>query len=145
MGLIKDIKGKRFGRLVALQLSGKKNGRLYWLCRCDCGVEKEVASLHLCTGRIRSCGCLARELICKRNTIHGHSRRGKWHRLYGVWFRMMGRCLNPKDQNWHHYGGRGITVCERWKNIDNFIEDMDPSFEKGLEIERNDNDGPYSP
>lgn len=140
-----NLSGQKFGRLTVTDSFRIVSGRFYWDCKCECGNSKLVAALHLKANRIRSCGCLAREMTSKRNTIHGHSKRGEWHRLYGVWFRMIGRCKNPKDPKWKDYGGRGITVCERWKDINNFIADMDGYFSHGLEIERINNDGEYSP
>jgi hypothetical protein len=79
---------------------------------------------------------LARDLY---GTEHNHSP------FYNAWVHMNTRCHNPNYEHWAHYGGRGITVCERWANFENFVDDMYPTWSEGLTIDRIDNDGPYSP
>lgn len=109
---ISDIKGQRFGRLIAIEMVGfDKKGNAIWLCKCDCGGEKKVASCSLRAGTCKSCGCLHREGLVARNkamSIHGITRT----RVYQCWSNMMYRCFNPKSTAWKNYGGRGITACE---------------------------------
>lgn len=113
-----------------------------WNCICDCGIETVVAMKYLVGGKTKSCGCLIRELTTKRNTSHGLSK----HPLYGVWIVMRDRCCNPMNKDWINYGGRGITVCQRWKDsFESFYADLSPSWKKGLVLDRIDNNGPYSP
>jgi hypothetical protein len=76
---------------------------------------------------------------------HGLTRRGNHHRLVGVWHGMVMRCTNPNWINYKDYGGRGIKVCERWRKLANFVEDMGPSFIEGLWLDRKENDGDYCP
>ena len=135
MGKKRDsIAGSRFGRWIALhELPERKNEHRMWMCRCDCGTERAVKQLHLIGGHSKSCGCL-------RGESHGLSKTKE----YQVWYRMVSRCHNVHDKDFHHYGGRGITVCVEWRNsFSAFIEDMG-RCQTGLTIERVDNNGGYS-
>jgi hypothetical protein len=134
----KDLTGQKFGRLTVLEVSGKtKNRGLIWRCLCECGKVSEVSASSLVTKNTQSCGCLHRERITK----HKISRTVEY-KAYG---HMMSRCYNPDDKNYHNYGGRGITVCQRWQdNPKAFFDDMGPR-PKGMELERVDNDGNYEP
>lgn len=134
--MFKDITRQKFGRLTAVSFH-KKNGVVYWLCRCDCGNEKTV--IRCCLNRPNvSCGCLHSEIQRARLTKHGMSRTPEYH----AWQAMNQRCSNPKNPEYKNYGARGITVCERWQSFDNFLADMGkrPSPDLSLERERN-NDG----
>ncbi len=141
---MKDIAGKRFGRLVVLSLVGKDRwGRLVWRCRCDCGIENDVLSQSLRSGRTKSCGCYHKEMA----RIIGLS--GKTHgmegtRTYHAWQSMKRRCLNPNSTRYNDWGGRGISICKEWlHSFENFYADMgDCPF--GLTLDRIDNDGNYS-
>jgi hypothetical protein len=144
MGKFVDITGQRFGRLVVKGDVGKRGnyGEILWECLCDCGILTFVRGYHLKKGRISSCGCYHDECTLKRNTTHG-----KRHSLiYGVWLTMKSRCFNSKMTGYHNYGGRGITVCDRWANsFENFYADMGDPPEKNMSIDRIDNDGNYEP
>lgn len=137
-----DISGKKFGRWTVLCVGtpGTKHIRIKWLCRCDCGNEKQVPSNSLKTGKSLSCGCLAKELNRKRMD----KGRKNHIRAYRTWAAMISRCLNKSNDDYKHYGGRGITVCERWRSFDNFLEDMGDRPD-GKEIDREDNSKGYSP
>jgi hypothetical protein len=112
-----------------------------WLCRCDCGTQKEVAQGNL--GRcIFSCGCLHKELAAASKLRLTHGMRNSVE--YATWNSMKNRCFNPKSQAFKNYGGRGITVCERWMKFENFFSDMGPRPD-GLEIDRINNNGNYEP
>lgn len=121
-----DLTGQKFGRLMVLRLASKdKRGCLKWLCRCECNKEKVIRGGHLKSGHTKSCGCLAVEQLIPRVLKHGHIRDGKPSGTYGSWQAMIGRCTNPNNKYYHNYGGRGIKVCERWRNsFVNFLEDM---------------------
>ena len=107
---INDLTGRRFGRLVVKEFVGVKNKNARWLCKCDCGNDKVVYGSNLIHGT-RSCGCISREVNReKRTNAFNHKR------LYGVWTAMKQRCQNPKTINFKNYGGRGITVCEEWRD-----------------------------
>ena len=134
---VKDLTGKTFGRLNVLGPVRSEHGTIVWLCRCSCGTEKEFYGSNLKTGNVESCGCLALELKTKHG-LHGTPE-------YNVWKGMTKRCTNPNEKNYVNYGGRGITVCTRWKDFSNFISDMgDRPYPKAT-IERIDNEKGYSP
>jgi len=132
-----DLTGKTFGRLLVLEHAGKSvRGQSLWLCACACG-NKKVMQYSSLMGGTQSCGCKKKEPNLG-TTTHGHSRT----RTYRTWTNMKSRCLDENSQAWKNYGGRGITVCERWLKFENFLEDMGFCPE-GLEIERMDNDDGY--
>ena len=108
----KDITGKKFGRLVAIRPSFYKGKDWYWLFRCDCGNEKIIKKSNVTHGETNSCGCIRKEKIIKRNTIHGLFNT----KLYNVWRNMKKRCLNSKCKSFIHYGARGIKICKEWEN-----------------------------
>lgn len=135
-----DLTGQRFGRLAVVKETTAPSGRLAWLCRCDCGAEKTVLSSNLRSGATTSCGCFHKEVVAKTTTVHGRRK----HPMYSVWRAMLRRCAVPEDPSFSRYGGRGITVSEAWHDMDQFFADMEPSWQKGLELDRIDNDGPYS-
>lgn len=116
MPKVDDLTGKRFGRLTVLsRAEDYEKGtlrRIRWLCLCDCGKTKVVRGSHLKSGASTSCGCYRDEQLRKALVTHGHNH----HRLYGVWCNMKNRCYNENVKCYRNYGGRGITVCEEWKN-----------------------------
>lgn len=114
----KDIKGKRFGRLVAIEPVGRdKQGYVLWRCKCDCGNEKFASLKNLGHGTI-SCGCYRTEQSIERCTKHGMSRS----RLYHVYRGIMSRCNVPTTHAYENYGGRGIKVCDEWQDFEKFAE-----------------------
>lgn len=131
--LIRDV-----GMMFPTENSKKK--RRYGLYECPfCGNEFEAQTDNIKSEKQKSCGCSKRE---NSGPIkHGLSN----HPLFGIWSAMISRCGSPKNKAFKYYGGRGITVCERWKNPINFIEDMFPSFEEGLTLDRINVDGNYEP
>ena len=140
----KDISGQRFGRLVALepQIATHVRGNMRWLCQCDCGNQKIVYGHLLAAGTTRSCRCLQAEARLQRFTTHGHTRAGKPTRTFRSWEAMLKRCFNRNSEHWPGYGGRGITVCERWLSFVNFLADMGER-PPGKTLDRKDNDGNY--
>lgn len=136
-----ELTGQRFGRLTVLRFVGKRESEHLWRCRCNCGNASVVNGGNLRTGHTRSCGCLHSEATTARNTTHGMSHS----RGYRHWADMISRCENPNCEGFRYYGGRGITVCSRWRrSFENFILDMGQP-PAGLQIERRNNDGNYEP
>ena len=138
----KDLTGQRFGRLVVVDYLGQdKHRRSTWQCQCDCGNEVSTSSLSLKRGDRKSCGCRRRELLVSRNTKHGQA----INPAYNCWVHMKDRCFNKANDSYQYYGGRGITVCDRWMDIENFLADMGPRPSPQHSIERIDNSGNYEP
>ena len=137
----KDLTGQTFNRLTVIERAeNAKDGKARWRCRCSCGNEVVVVGKYLRRGTIQSCGCLWREKV----TTHGMSHT----KIFGKWKTMLKRCENPKCVSYNNYGGRGIKVCERWHDFQNFYNDVShlPHFgEKGYTLDRIDNDGDYEP
>lgn len=139
-----DISNMTFGRWTVLKYtSGGK-----WLCRCECGTEREVVAHSLIYGTSTSCGCAQREGMSERATAHGDSHS----RLYTVWGNMKSRCCNPHNPNYSRYGGRGIKICDEWLDDYSAFRDWamragyDPDAPRGeCTIDRIDNDGDYCP
>lgn len=139
---LNNLTGARYGKLTVISPAGSRGGHMYWNCRCDCGNEKVARGSHLRSGNVKSCGCIP---------VHKtHGKRSS--RLYGVWNNMILRCHNPNNPEYPRYGGRGIVVCDEWKN--DFIAFYTWAMAAGYDeaaprgqytVERNDNDGPYSP
>lgn len=134
--------GEVFGRWTVLAPSTeRRNGKRMYSCRCACGTEALVVAGNLRSGISKSCGCYKLARIHETKFRHGRNSRDK---TYQAWTSMHNRCRNPKCQRYARYGGRGITVCERWASFENFLADMG-ECPPGLQIERNDNDGNYEP
>ena len=139
-----DLTGQRFGRLVVLhEAERSKIGKIRWLCQCDCGNTVIVQTGHLRSGHTQSCGCRARDIAVKVNTTHGQ----KHTRLYKIWEGMKKRCYAVNNAAYPHYGGRGITIFDEWRNDFMAFYDwaMANGYREDLSIERNDVNGNYEP
>lgn len=133
------LAGQTFGRLLVMSEHGINNsGKRTWLCQCSCGRKTIVPTGSLRSGNTSSCGCLIVETTIKRSTVHGHSRSRKRSGAYASWAWMKSRCLNPADTRWIYYGGRGVTICERWMKFENFFADMGDR-PHGMTLERKNN------
>lgn len=140
MKISKGFADLRFERWLVVSESPKKNGRRYFLCRCDCGKEAVVLLYSLTSGASKSCGCLQKEIATLSGKTHGNST----HPLYHTWICMHYRCSDPKYVDYPKYGARGISVCERWAEFSLFADDMGERPE-GMTLDRRDNDAGYSP
>jgi hypothetical protein len=150
MARFKDLKGQKFGKLTCIKPVGKSKTRcMVWLCKCECGEEIEVVSNSLLTGNTKSCSCLQKDTArheCKKRTKHGLSPLGLCNRgAYKSWAHMKQRCLNKNCASYKDYGGRGISACDKWLTFEGFWDDMGPTYQEGLTIERIDVNGNYEP
>jgi hypothetical protein len=139
-----DIKGKKFGRLTAIEISKKTNRGEWWLCQCDCGNTTIVRKNHLTGGKILSCKCFQKE-----RQLQGLSKvNGLCNtRIHRIWQNMKNRCYYEKLPEFKYWGGRGIEVCKEWK--ENFLSFYDWAIANGykdnLSIDRIDVNGNYEP
>lgn len=142
-----DLTGQTFNRLTAVKRLGSKNGQVLWECLCDCGNKSVVAGPQLANGSTKSCGCLRVEVstgLCKALSFrHGMTDTA----THKSWDSMKLRCINPAHNSYRNYGGRGISICDRWLGIhgfENFHADMGDR-PRGMTLDRIDVDGNYEP
>ena len=134
-----DLNGKVFGRLVVIREDNKRSnsGDVKWVCSCTCGKEVSIIAASLKSGHTQSCGCFRKEKM----TSHGLHK----HPLYRVYMDMKSRCNNKKDTGYARYGGKGVSVCDRWQeSFENFYEDVEENYMQDLQLDRIDNDKGYS-
>lgn len=144
-----NLLGRKFGRWTVIGRVETPNHQITWLCKCDCGTERPLIGARLLRGECFSCGCFSREKQRgnSHNLKHGHTRAsvGKRTPEYISWQSMISRCENPKAKRYECYGGRGISVCDKWRfDFSAFFAAMGPK-PRGYTIERIDNDGNYQP
>lgn len=137
---VRDLTGLRFGKLTVIERCGSKSGHAIWRCKCDCGGESRTYRGELTQGKAKSCGCSQGK---KPQSDYGRRHGTK---LYTTWKSLKQRCLNPNSPAYPGYGGRGISVCERWQgSFEAFARFMGEPPTPAHTIDREDNDGPYSP
>lgn len=142
MGKKIDMIGRRYGRLIVESEVGRSgSGSIRYLCKCDCGKEKEVDGTLLRNGQSKSCGCYNYDVITKYgNAVYKE-------KLYSVWNSIKDRCRNKNNKAYKNYGGRGIRICQEWENDYNAFKTW--AYENGYSdrmwIDRIDNDGNYCP
>lgn len=127
MTKVADLTGMKFGKLTAIsRAENTPQGRAQWMCQCECGGKKVAQATYLNKGATRSCGCMGIEQrkAAAQSQCHAHS-RAKMYRERKTWENMIARCYDPTRHDFKWYGGRGIAVCERWRNsFDDFVADM---------------------
>lgn len=133
--------GTKFNRLTFLSDAGSSKKHRYAIFKCECGTEKKIMIAHVRLGKTVSCGCFNLEKTVARSTTHGATRFGKQSKTYMIWGAMKARCLDLSNKD---YGGRGIKICDRWLEFENFLADMGEKPD-GLSIDRINNDGNYEP
>ena len=153
-----DLTGRRFTRWTVIEKSEprKDKNECYvgiWVCKCDCGTIKPVLQQSLLSGRSKSCGCLNKEIASSLNRKHGLTQKSG--RLYGLWQSIKRRCYSEKCKDYTDYGGRGIKMCDEWKNDFKAFHDWaiangykEEKTDKGiniLTIDRIDVNGNYEP
>jgi hypothetical protein len=141
-----DLTGLRFGRLTVAAEVFRPGGRKrrYWQCVCGCGTDVVTEQSNLMSGHSTSCGCYHKQRTAARSTRHGAAGRGRHAPEYDIWWAVLARCTNPNQEYFADYGGRGITVCARWRNsYPNFIGDMGSRPKATHSIDRIDNDAGY--
>lgn len=138
-----DLTGQRFGRLTVIEYVGTVNQKAKWLCKCDCGNEKIVSTKCLRNGETKSCGCYHKDRASVANLTHGKTNS----RLYITWNNIKNRCYRTSRKDYKNYGGRGITVCEEWRNsFQAFYEwAMANGYREDLTIDRINVNGNYEP
>lgn len=137
--------GNKYNRLTVIGEVEKQSRKRYLKCVCDCGQQTVVRSDKLKSGHTKSCGCLQRERVrdaLSKTKTHGMTNSSEYY----IWCGMKSRCFNENNKRYKNYGGRGITVCDRWRDsFENFYEDMGPRPSSIHQIDRINNDGNYEP
>lgn len=140
--------GKKIHRLtikeVVMVYDGVRNRRSFD-CLCECGNKICLPVESVLSKNTSSCGCLRKELMTAKATKHGQANKEDFRKGYRSWYAMRQRCNNPNSPQYKDWGGRGITVCERWDSFANFIAEMGPRPNHDMSIERINNDGNYEP
>lgn len=140
-----EFVGKKFGRLTVMEIHHEMQGKYHrwmWKCRCDCGKVRDYRGEYVFSGHTASCGCAQKD--SKPNLKHGESNT----RLFVIWRNMRYRCdpLKVNEPYYDRYGGRGISVCDEWKEYEKFAAwAKSHGYNEKLTIERIDNDGGYCP
>lgn len=138
-----DLLGKKFNKLVVIEYAGHKGKRNLWKCRCECGKIIECVTYLLTKNKVKSCGCLKSSRLLERNTKHNL----RYSKIYNVWRCMKSRCYNPNIEAYKNYGGRGIKVCDEWKNdfLSFYNWSMNNGYSENLTIDRINNSKNYEP
>jgi hypothetical protein len=153
------VPGQRFARLTMIVEMHPVKGSRVASFRCDCGSVLDAYVANVVKGRTKSCGCLWRDMWNAGSlqnppiiVVHGQATRGVQTAEYTIWLNMIGRCHNPRHPSFQHYGGRGITVCDRWRSFACFFEDVGkrpvdrrPNGRAIYSLDRIDNDRGYEP
>jgi|SRR5699024_7669222 len=131
-----NLKGKQFGKLTVIKrVENDKHGKAKWLCKCECGNQTTPSASDLRSGKSKTCGC--------SRVTHGLSH----HRTHVIFTQMKVRCYNPSNISYPWYGGKGVEICEQWKDDFPAFHEwaVNNGYQDGLEIDRIDSNGNYSP
>lgn len=141
--------GSAFNKLTVESRLDLGAGKAFYRCRCECGATVNVMGAKLRSGHTKSCGCHKIQVLAALHTTHGHTARRTGEGVsgeYGSWSRAKQRCYNPKDIGYALYGGRGITMCDRWRHsFANFLADMGRKPSRAHSLDRVNGDGNYEP
>ena len=135
----------RFGRWLVTAPAPNKGKHTYWMCKCNCGTIRAVSACDLTSGKSLSCDCLREEKVIQSLYVHGDAshKQGRPSE-YRLWRNIKERCLNPNNPDFSYYGGRGITICDKWaNNYSAFIEDVGRHTGQNMTLDRIDNNGNY--
>lgn len=138
-----DMTGKRFGELQVLRESGRAgDGKIKWIARCGCGSEFAATGVRIRSGEVKTCPACSRERVRLAHVTHGERRTPE----YRTWTHIKSRCLNSNVPEFKHYGGRGVSICDRWReSYEAFLEDMGRRPPGKHSIDRIDVNGDYEP
>lgn len=153
-----ELVGNVFGKLTVVSKADKRHGHIYWLCKCECGNETVTRGASIVAGDVTSCGCTLAEIArAQLNAIHfsrkelGTPHPAKTHGMsgsdtYSIYRGMLNRCHSPAYPSYEHYGEKGITVCDKWReSFENFLADMGIRPSKEMSLERKDGKQGYTP
>lgn len=139
-----DLEGQKFNLLTVIERTTNKGGATRWLCKCDCGNVTVTYGKFLKSGHTKSCGCVQEQKRREGNPKHNLVKSN--NKLYWVYKSMKQRCYDKNHRAYVDYGARGIIICPKWlEDVENFVKDMQGSYEEGLSLDRIDVNGPYSP
>lgn len=139
----KEITGETFGHWTVASKVNRGKRFSEYECVCSCGTIRIVGRGNLLQGKTKSCGCMKSASMSALMTKHGMAGASR-NKVYAAWSSMMTRCFNERNKSWPTYGGRGITVCERWMSFEDFLEDMGQP-EPHQSLDRIDSNGNYQP
>lgn len=150
MNKLIDLTGKRYGKLTVIKRAEQNHVSpcgtvsVVWVCQCDCGNIVLVLGKNLRSGKSTNCGCIRKINLPKSRRTHGDSRNC---RLYRIYHDMINRCKNPNTENYHRYGGRGISVCDEWLNSYEKFRNwaLLNGYTDNLTLDHINNDGNYAP
>lgn len=140
-----DVTGERYGRLVAIERAGRQGRNVCWKFKCDCGKEVVHQIANVRHGTTQSCGCYRDEKLVERVRTHGHRINRTTSRTLNQYNHAKNRCFSPRNKHYANFGGRGITMCDRWREgFQNFLDDMGECPD-GLSLQRIDENGNFEP
>lgn len=146
MGKFVDLTSQKFGRLTVIKRAENKGRYTAWECLCECGNETIVLACHLKSNHTTSCGCFKKEQIVKSLQTHGQA-KGEHRRIYNIYYGIKKRCCKKREKSYKRYGGRGITICDEWRDsFEAFYEwAVSHGYSDDLTIDRIDVNGDYCP